>query len=74
MNLPVSPPKLIRGVVHGRTISLDEDVALDGVRVVVLVAPNASELVFTPEENRALLQEWARSGHDGPISDEDAGA
>ncbi len=31
-----------------------------------------AEQVLSPEENRALLEQWAKTGEQGPISDETA--
>ena len=58
-------------MVHGRTIELDEDLHLEGKRVVVTVEADESGEVLTADANRAAWDAWAKAGEQGPISDED---
>ena len=61
----------ILGTLHGTTITLDAPVPpLDGQRVRVVVERAPDEAVLTPEENAALLREWAAHGPQGRIDTE----
>ena len=60
----------LTGLVHGRTITLDEGVPeLEGkrVRVVVESAADADAVL----DNESLWRQWTRQGPQGPIEDED---
>ena len=68
------------GRVRGRVVELEAPVPeLEGQRVrveavaAVAVTSEDPTAKLTQEDNARLLAEWARSGPDGPISDEDAG-
>jgi hypothetical protein len=62
--------KALLGTVRGRTIELDEDLKLEGKRVVVTVEPDESGEVLTPDAQQAAWAAWVASGEQGPISDE----
>jgi hypothetical protein len=63
-------PKAILGTVRGRTIELDEDLKLEGKRVVVTVEADESGEVLTPNAKQSAWSAWAKDGEQGPISDE----
>ena len=62
--------RFVLGIVHGRTIKLDEDLHLEGKRVVVTVERDESGEVLTADANRAAWDAWAKAGEQRPISDE----
>jgi hypothetical protein len=66
----------VTGVVHGRTIALDEPLPrLEGQRVRVMLEPepeSATELELTGDEQSRLLREWAQSGPQGPLDADEA--
>jgi hypothetical protein len=60
------------GVLHGNTITLDAPVPpLDGQRVRVMIALDDQDVVLAAHEQALLWEEWAQSGPQGPLEDED---
>jgi hypothetical protein len=69
---PTAARKALLGVVHGRTIELDEALgALEGKRVVVTVEADESGAVLTEAAHREAWSAWIAHGEQGPISDDD---
>jgi hypothetical protein len=62
-----------QGVVHGKTITLDDELPpFEGKRVrVVLEIVEDSELELDPPEQARLWQQWAAQGPQGPLGEED---
>lgn len=62
----------LRGLLHGNTITLEEELpAFEGRAVRVTLSPlDESDLKVPPETQLQMWQEWAKSGPQGPISDE----
>lgn len=68
---PPTSPRQLRGTVHGRTIALDEDLSVDGARVVVTVVFDEPPDTMTPDQHQAAWDEWVARGEQGPISEDD---
>ncbi len=66
-----SAPRQLRGTVHGRTIALDEDLSVDGARVVVTVVFEEPSDTMTPKQHQDAWDEWVAHGEQGPISEDD---
>jgi hypothetical protein len=61
----------VTGVLHGKTITLDDPVPpLDGRRVRVFIAPEDREIALAADEQARLWDDWAREGPQGPIEDD----
>ena len=63
--------KSVTGLLHGKTITLDEEVPpLEGqrVRVVLELVENADARI-SAETQAQLWREWVEQGPDGPIED-----
>jgi hypothetical protein len=62
----------VTGRLHGNTITLEAPVpALEGQRVRVLMALDDQDLTLVSEDQARLWDEWAQSGRQGPIEDDD---
>jgi hypothetical protein len=59
----------LTGILHGRTIELDQvEEALEGVRLRLVAEPlEQAEVRLSKEENARRLKEWAASGPQGPL-------
>lgn len=62
----------LKGRLHGNTITLEQDYpAFEGRAVQVTLSPvDESDLQVAGEIQLQMWQEWAKSGPQGPISDE----
>ncbi len=61
------------GLVHGKTITLDEELPpLEGkrVRVVVELFDESEEEILTAAQNAAYWDQWVKDGPHGPIEDD----
>jgi hypothetical protein len=63
----------VTGVLHGKTVVLDEAVPpLDGLRVRVILQPvDDSDVDVSRPETERLWQEWMAHGPHGPVPVED---
>ncbi|HEU4582708.1 MAG TPA: hypothetical protein VFS67_30835 [Polyangiaceae bacterium] len=60
------------GILHGNTITLEAPVpAREGQGVRVVMALDDQELTLFSEDQARLWDEWAQSGRQGPIEDDD---
>jgi hypothetical protein len=60
----------LKGLVHGKTVVLDEAVPpLEGKRVLVVLEP-VDEAALSREQNLDAWGEWIAAGPQGPIEDE----
>jgi hypothetical protein len=62
--------KALLGTVRGRTIELDEDLKLEGKRVVVTVEADESGEILTQDAQQSAWSAWVKDGEQGPISDD----
>jgi hypothetical protein len=59
-----------KGMLRGRTVTLDEPVpGLDGRRVHVILEPADDEVELRPDEQAAAWREWVEHGPQGPIDE-----
>jgi hypothetical protein len=62
--------KALLGTIRGRTIELDEDLKLEGKRVVVTIEADESGEVLTPDAQQIAWAAWVEDGEQGPLSDD----